>query len=1234
MMDCGGEGWTLPTHHLAVRHSTDHSSSDSSSEASSDFHLDASSDSSSRHSSSDHSSADLPSTYAGPSSKRRRSPMTSVPALSPVSGALSPIRADLIPSPKRVKDSGYLADVEVDPRETSLRDDAIVRVSDEPHLGQDSDPEIQAEIDECCAYADALRDRGIDARVVVEAIDRDETEIDYDEVFAPVARIEAIRLFLAYASFMGFIVYQIDVKNAFLYGTIKEEVYVCQPPGFEDPQFPDKVYKVEKALHGIHQAPRAWYETLSTYLLENKFRRRIINKTLFIKKNQGLQVMQRDDGIFISQDKYVADILKMFDFVTMKIASTPIKTHKALLKDEEAENVDVHFYRSMIGSLMYLTASRPDIIFVVCTCARFQVTPKVSHLHVVKRIFRYLKGQPKLGLWYPRDSPFNLEAFFYSDYDGDILDRKSTTGGCQFLGKRLISWQCKRQTIVANSTTKAGYVAAANCCGRKNVSVELSTQLQELSDRGFIRPSSSPWGAPVLFVKKKDGSFRMCIDYRELNKLTVKNRYPLPRIDDLFDQLQGSRVYSKIDLRSGYHQLRVHEEDISKTAFRTRYGHYEFQVMPFGLTNAPAVFMDLMNRVCKPYLDRFVIVFIDDILIYSKSRKEHEGHLKLILKLLKEEELYAKFSKCEFWLLKVQFLGHVIDSEGIHVDPTKIEAIKDWASPKTPTEIGQFLGLASYYRRFIEGFSKIARPMTKLTQKSVNFEWGEKAEAAFQLLKQRLCSALILALPEGSENFVVYCDASHKGLGAVLMQKEKVIAYASRQLKVHEKNYTTHDLELGVVVFALKMWRHYMYGTKCVVFTDHKSLQHILDQKELNMRQRRWLELLSDYDCEIRYHPGKANVVADALSRKERSKLLRVRALVMTIGLNLPKQILSAQSEARKEENFINEDLRGMINKLEPRADRTLCLNNRSWIPCLGDLRALIMHESHKSKISKPSGLLVQPEIPQWKWENITMYFVTKLPRTTARQDTIWVIVDRLTKFAHFFPMREDNTLEKLTRQYKKKKLYKSISTRLDMSPSHHPETDGQSERTIQTLEDMLRACVKSHIQAARDRQKSYANVRRKPLEFQVGDKVMLKVSPWKGVIRFGKRGKLNPRYIGPFKTIAKVGTVAYRLELPEKLSRVHSTFHVSKLKKCMADEPLAIPLDEIQVDDKLNFIEEPVEIMDREVKRLKQSRIPIVKVRWNSKRGPEFTWEREDQMQKKYPHLFTNSAPAAGVAS
>ncbi|GJS04598.1 putative reverse transcriptase domain-containing protein [Tanacetum coccineum] len=319
---------------------------------------------------------------------------------------------------------------------------------------------------------------------------------------------------------------------------------------------------------------------------------------------------------------------------------------------------------------------------------------------------------------------------------------------------------------------------------------ELSGQLKELQDKDFIRLSSSPWGAPILFVKKNDGSFRMCIDYRELNKLTVKNCYPLPRIDDLFDQLQGLQVFSKINLRSGYHRLRVHEDDIPKTAFRTRYGHFEFTVMPFGLTNAPAVFIDLMNRVCRPYLDKFVIVFIEDILIYSKTREEH-------------------------------FLGHVINGNGIHVDPSNIEAVKNWKAPITPSEVRSFLGLDGYYRRFIENFYKIAKSLTILTHKCKTFDWGEKQELTFQTLKDKLCNAPILALPDGLKDFMVYFNASGIGLGCMLMQRSKVIAYASRQLKIHEMNYTTYDLELGAVVFAFKIWKHYLYGTRSVIYMVH-----------------------------------------------------------------------------------------------------------------------------------------------------------------------------------------------------------------------------------------------------------------------------------------------------------------------------------------------------------------------------------------------------------------------------
>ncbi|KAL5580072.1 hypothetical protein UlMin_012514, partial [Ulmus minor] len=593
---------------------------------------------------------------------------------------------------------------------------------------------------------------------------------------------------------------------------------------------------------------------------------------------------------------------------------------------------------------------------------------------------------------------------------------------------------------------------------------ELQVQLQELLDKGFIRPSYSPWGAP--------------------------------------------------------------ESDVPKSAFRTRYGHYEFLVMPFGLTNAPAAFMDLMNRVFRAYLDKFVIVFIDDILIYSRSREEHAEQLRTVLSTLSEHRLYAKFSKCEFWLDRVQFLGHVVSRDGISVDPAKIDAVSKWPVPTNVTEIRSFLGLAGYYRRFVEGFSTLAAPLTALTKKDRRYEWTDKCERSFQELKKRLTSAPILVLPTDVTDFTVYCDASRIGLGAVLMQNGRVIAYASRQLKVHEKNYPTHDLELAAVVFALKIWRHYLYGARCQIFTDHKSLKYIFTQKELNMRQRRWLELVKDYDCEILYHPGKANSMGTSLKFST---------------------AFHPQTDGQSERTIqILEDM----------------------------LRACVL--DFKGTWNRYLPLI------EFSYNNSYQATIGMAP-------------------------------------------YEALYGRRCRSPVHWYET-GESEITApEFVEDTTQAVkkIQTRMKSAQSRQKSYADKRRRPLEFQVGDSVFLKVSPFKGVIRFGKRGKLNPRYIGPYEILERVGNTAYRLALPPNLASVHNVFHVSMLKKYVSDKSHVLEQEPIEIHEDLSFEEKPVQILDYKIKTLRNKDIPLVKVLWRNQKTEEATWEREDEMRTSYPELF-----------
>nr|ABA98765.1 retrotransposon protein, putative, Ty3-gypsy subclass [Oryza sativa Japonica Group] len=775
-----------------------------------------------------------------------------------------------------------------------------------------------------------------------------------------------------------------------------------------------------------------------------------------------------------------------------------------------------------------------------------------------------------------------------------------------------------------------------------NELAEVKKQVDEQLQKGYIRPSTSPWGAPVIFVEKKDKTKRMSVDYCALNEVTIKNKYPLPRIDDLFDLLKGAKVFSKIDLRSGYHQLRIREEDIPKTAFTTRCGLFECTVMSFGLTNAPAFFMNLMNKVFMEFLDKFVMVFIDDILIYSKSEEEHEQHLRLVLEKLKEHQLYAKFSKCDFWLSEDKFLGHVITAQGVAVDPSNVESVTKWTPPKTVSQIRSFLGLAGYYRRFIENFSKIARPMTQLLKKDEKF-------------KQKTSKSTVMHLAKGWD-------------------------------------------------------RHYLIGNRCEVYTDHKSLKYIFTQPDLNLRQRSWLELIKDYDMGIHYHPGKANVVADALSRKSYCNALCTEGMcgklqqdLEHLNLGIVQHGYVAALEARPtlvdqvraaqvndpEIAELKKNMRvGKARDFHEDEHGTIWLGERLCVPDDKELKDLILTEAHQTQYSihpgstkmyqdlkekfwwasmrreiagfvalcdvcqrvkaehqRPIGLLQPLQIPEWKWEEIGMDFITGLPRTLSGHDSIWVVVDRLTKVAHFIPMHTTYTGKRLAKLYLSrimclhgvpKKIVSDRGTLYGRKCRTPLFWDQTGERQLFGTEVLTKAeekvrTVRERLRIAQSRQKSYADNRQRELTFEVGDYVYLRVTPLRGVHRFQTKGKLAPRFVGPYRILERRGEVAYQLELPSNMVGIHDVFHVSQLKKCLRVPEEQADSEHIDIQEDLTYVEKPVRILETSERRTRNKVIRFCKVQWSHHSQEEATWEREDELKAAHPHLFASSSESRG---
>lgn len=802
---------------------------------------------------------------------------------------------------------------------------------------------------------------------------------------------------------------------------------------------------------------------------------------------------------------------------------------------------------------------------------------------------------------------------------------------------------------------------------------EVHRQLQELTELGFIRPSTSPYGAPVLFVRKKDGSLRMCIDYRALNKITIKNRYPLPRIDELLDQLHGATIFSKFDLASGYHQVRVHEDSIQKTAFRTRYGSFEFLVLPFGLCNAPSTFMSMMHTVLRPFLDKFVIVFLDDILVYSKTPAEHLAHLEQVLSVLAANRLYAKPSKCTIASSTVDFLGHTLTPQGVAVDQRKVDAVQKWPEPANVHDVRSFLGLVGFYRRFIKKFSFIAAPLTDLTKASRTWSWSDDHRIAFEHLKQSLISAPVLIVPDMTKPFHVFADASQFAIGAVLMQDHghglQPCAFESRKLTPAEQNYPIHEIELLAVVNALKVWRCYLEGSTFFTNTDHESLKYLMTQPHLSRRQARWVEFLQQFDTSIKYMPGPTNP-ADALSRRPDLALNAVTTIqVVSDFLTQVKDGYHADPAFQ--------DPHAVAYQLY---DGLYYHQSRLVIPNAHGLRELLLHEHHDSttaghlgadktlaslrrlfywpgmeasvrlyvttcascQFNKPSHALkagkLQPlPIPSAPWQSVSLDFITDLPTTAAGFDSILTFVDRFTKQCHFIPTNKSvgvvDTANLFIREIYRlhglptsivsdrdprftshfwQTIFKHLGTKLNISTSYHPQTDGQSERANRTIEEMLRHFVhplhddwdqylpvlefayNNSVNPSTKHTPFFLNTGRHPttpatlaLQSNVptADDFMAALSTATAAATVAIQAaqtrqvkatdahrralhfavgdqvllstknlategvhKFTSRYVGPYPVVAVISPVAYKLKLPASM-RVHPVFHVSLLQ-------------------------------------------------------------------------------------